>query len=607
MSDAVKKLSVYDDRIIQTAPAYAVERGALSLTNAPFVALSQTASQHTYNISVPSEGVFIDRAIEWTSQCALQFVAQPNTASVGAPVVVFGRDCALAPFPLHSLVQTATATINDATVALNTGDVLYEVMRLTDLNRNRTQRTCPTMLDSYASYNDAYQTQRNPLADYSASTDRSRVPNGAWGQVYFTLPNGTIIPPTSSGTYTAQVGSANVTVTYTNGVPVQSAGVSQYPIFASFRSTEKVVLSPFIFSDVYENEVGIFGVQNIQLVFNMTSPSQTAVAGRVLRSCSNITTISNVGYNTGTSAGTPFTNSRVNVIFLTPALSIPLPAKSICSYYEFPRYVSNQTFATPLVAGASAQIASQTITLPCVPDLMIIYCKPSAYSATDADWYLPITNISVNFDNFSGLLASVTTEQLYSMSVMNGLEMDYNQWLGYAMTAVGSGATPPSSAKVPLTGGFLVLKPSRDITLQEGIAPSVVGNYTFQFNATVNNWQSNAVSNATLYIVTANSGYFETVRGSSRVIKGVLNEADVINAPMAPAGTHANLQRIVGGRGALHKLGNVLGRVRDFMASHGGRSTGGAEGGAVGGAEGGARSGGRHTGGRRAGLASRLM
>jgi hypothetical protein len=214
---------------------------------------------------------------------------------------------------------------------------------------------------------------------------------------------------------------------------------------------------------------------------------------------------------------------------------------------------------------------------------------------------LPITNISINLDNFSGLLASVTTEQLYAMSVANGLEMDFNQWLGYAQSALGMGATPPSANKVALTGGFLVLKPSRDITLQEGIAPSVVGNYSFQFNATVSNWQSNPVSSATLYIVTANSGYFETVRGSSRVIKGVLNEADVINAPMAPAGTHANLQRIVGGRGALHKLGNVLGRVRDFMASpaSGGRPTGGAEGG---GAVGGARS-----GGRRMGLASRLM
>jgi hypothetical protein len=164
-----------------------------------------------------------------------------------------------------------------------------------------------------------------------------------------------------------------------------------------------------------------------------------------------------------------------------------------------------------------------------------------------------------------------------------------------------------SNAKVPLVGGFLVLKPSKDITLQEGQAPSVVGNYTFQFNATVNNWTNSTVSNATLYIITANSGYFETVKGSSRVIKGVLNEADVINAPMSSAGTRSNLQRIVGGRGSLAKLGNVLGKVREFMSQpSGGRPSGGAS---SGGAESGGRaSGGRPSGGRASGgLANRLM
>ena len=50
MSADIEKLAVFDDRIVQTRPKYAVEKGALSLTNAPFNAISATASQHTYNI-----------------------------------------------------------------------------------------------------------------------------------------------------------------------------------------------------------------------------------------------------------------------------------------------------------------------------------------------------------------------------------------------------------------------------------------------------------------------------------------------------------------------------------------------------------------------------
>jgi len=603
MTDAVQKMSVYDDRIVQTQPRYAVEKGALSLTNAPYTALSQTASQHTYNITVPSEGVFVDRAVDWTSTCFLQLTASPNTFAALAPCVVIGRDIALAPFPLHTLVQTMSATINDATVTTNTGDVLHELLRLTDYNKNRIQRQCPTMLDTYGNYNVAFGTNRNPLGDYQSSTSRENIPNGAWSQIQFTNPTGATL--VGNGTYTV----GTVTVAYTAGVPIQAAVIGDvpvggYPVFLSFRSTEKLVLAPFIWSDIHEMDTGMFGVQNIQLVMNLTSPSQTTPVGRVLRSCSNIVTTTAVGYNTGVNnaGGSPFTDSRVNVQFLTPSLSIPLPAKSIVPYYEFPRYVSNQTL--PAISnGQTHSIQSQTITLPCIPDLLILYCKPQVYASTDADWYLPITNISVNFDNFSGLLSSMTTEQLYTMSVMNGLEMDYNTWRGYTQSANVAGSTPPTGLKSQLCGGFLVLKPSKDITLQEGQAPSVVGNYTFQATMTVQNWSPNPVTNATLYVVTANSGYFETVKGSSRVIKGVLNEADVINAPMAAAGTRSNLMRIIGGRSALHRLGNVLGRVKEFMGPRhesGGAPSGGAA------PVGGARSAGARSAGAR-GLANRLM
>lgn len=605
MTDAVQKLSVYDDRIIQSQPKYAVEKGALSLTNAPFRALSETASQHTYNIVVPSEGVFVDRAIEWTSTCFLKWTAT-TTAAIGQPVITPGLDFSLAPFPLHTLVQTATATINDTTVTLNTGDVLHELLRLTDYAKNRLQRTCPTMLDSYANYTQCNNARQNPIAGYDNANSRYEVPNGAFGNVSFTDSAGNDL--VGNGNYPNPAGGPNIN--YTNGVPVVTAGaVAPYPIYFRFTSTEKVVLSPFIFSDVHENDTGIFGVQNIQFVFNMNAPSMSGVAGRVIRNNNQVGTITpgSVGFNTGTVNQSPFVNSRLNVQFLTPALSVPLPAKSIVPYYEFPRYVSqqslvNSTGAPGIANGQVAQIQSQTITLPCIPDMFLLYVKPQSYSAngTDGDYYLPLTQISINFDNFSGLLSSHTTEQLYAMSVSNGLDMDYNTWRG---KFVSEGALTPS------VGGFLVLKPSKDITLQEGQAPSVVGNYTFQFNATVQNFGATPITNATLYVVTANSGYLETVKGSSRVIKGVLNEADVINAPMSSAGTRSNLQRIVGGRGALHKLGNVLGRVKEFAG--GAMSAGASSGGAVsaGAISGGAISGGAMTGARmpKGGLARRLM
>jgi len=51
MSADIEKLALFDGRIVQSRPKYLVEKGALSLTNAPFSAIAQTASQHTYNIN----------------------------------------------------------------------------------------------------------------------------------------------------------------------------------------------------------------------------------------------------------------------------------------------------------------------------------------------------------------------------------------------------------------------------------------------------------------------------------------------------------------------------------------------------------------------------
>ena len=140
------------------------------------------------------------------------------------------------------------------------------------------------------------------------------------------------------------------------------------------------------------------------------------------------------------------------------------------------------------------------------------------------------------------------------MSVKNGLEMDWDTWCG--LSRVSNGAV---GSRVSTVGGFLVLKPSEDITLQSGQAPSLVGNFTLQFNLSVRNLFPFSVQ-PQIYVITANSGYFESIRGSSRIIKGVLSEQDIISAPLAPAGTREGLARLIGGK--VLSLANRLGMVK---------------------------------------------
>jgi len=650
MSADIEKMAVFDSRIVQSRPRYAVEKGALSLTNAPFNAISATSSQHTYNIYVPSENVFVDRALEWTSTATMSSVITPAGSvalyQLNFPLVVPGVDFALTAFPLNSLCSTMTATINDTTSVINSQDVLKEVLRLTDYKKNRLQRTCPTMLDKYQCYDDSYGLPNCPLNGYGTAIDYDGVQNGAFGQITFTdsagqplvegkfYVNGVLTTAAQTGAAAGAIPTAAIVGCYrcVNGLPSLTASsasnagagpidcVGPFTIFYQWTSTEKLVLSPFTFSDVHEWDTGLFGINNIQLIMNFQSPARiirhTGVRWNV--NLPSYGSLASPGSNpetqcslsgTAFATATPFQRSVVNVQFLTPSLDVPLPPKSVVPYMEFPRYLT--TSSTTINAGVALQIQSQTITLPQIPDLLIVYVKgllPAGSGSTNGindpnfgDFYLPIASrsygnvanpLSVNFDNFSGLLSSHTAEQLYAMSVKNGLDQDWLSWTGSAYSGqqqsapflgnpttqggvqpgwggFGSqlaGSNPPSAAtgaqKVPLTGGILVLKPSQDITLQTGQAPSLVGNFTLQFNLTVfnNTGQDGVVPQ--LFVITANSGFFESIRGSSRIIKGVLSEQDIIGAPLAPTATRQELCRYVGGAGLMSSLGNILSKVK---------------------------------------------
>lgn len=530
MSD-IQKISVFDERIVQRSPVqYAVEQGAASATNTNFVALSQSTSQHTYQIQVPSENVFLDKALDWSSTVYISVDVAIAVPVAGDQVLVLGRDAALAPFPLHQCVSTMTATINDTTVSLNTSDVLPQLLRLSDNMKNRELRTCPTYLDTYRTYNDAAGTWNNPLSGFENAINGNN-PNGAFWNVDFTNAAGVVIAP-----------------------PLQVAGTTAYTVHLKFTSVEKLILSPFCFSDIHENETGLFGLQNIQLSMNLNTLSLNGLTGRVLRT-TNVygKVLSNLAYNSGVAAGA-FQNSFISCLFLTPSLSLPLPSVSRVNYMEFPRYVQTVNPTTAIASDATlSNQQSQTITLPCIPDLIIISARPTSYTKYEGDWNLPITNISVNFDNFSGLMSSFTPQELFSISQTNGLDMTWSEWNGQATQALGG---LPRNQFVGTVGGFLVLKPSRDITLQTGQAPSNIGNYTFQFNYSVYNPSTSPVAAYQLVVITANSGFFESIKGSSRVVKGVLSQKDVIEADAKGAITRTELNRYVGG--------SVSGMIKGF-------------------------------------------
>jgi hypothetical protein len=602
----VEKLAVFDGRIVQQKPRFAVEKGSLSVTNQPFSALSQSTSQHTYSVQVPSEQTFVDRKVDWTSQVGLQitFASVGNAVAGTYTIPPMGKSWSYCAFPLQSLTSTIQATINDTSVVVNSADVLKEVLRLVDFSADRIQRTTPTKLDVladcradawmpdsvYGSFVGANIATAGSLAYSTGISVRDEFPNGAFisgltdaGYVtpYVTSFNGAIPTATSLLTAGNSAASTNITTATLNvdgSISITASATITAPwsltVYVSPFFTEKLVLSPFVFSDVREADTGLFGIQNIQFVLNMRQPSDCRLVRQLIGYTTDAAPVAfNISSAYSTAAGVPsFQKSRLDMTFLTPSLDLPLPPKSVVPFQEFPRYITSQV---SLATGINTAVATQTITLPQIPDMLVVYAKPTSYADnTQADWYFPITGCNIQWDNFAGLMSTYTQPELYEISVKNGLEMTYPVWSGRVNgggvnksdVATTSNASYINKSVLQTVGGPLLIKPGQDYALQTGQAPSLVGNYTLQISLNLANY-TGAATTANIYVMTINSGFFESVKGTSRVVKGILNEAEIISAPIAGPVVRGQIERVSGGVGVFKKLGHFLSKAPSFIHS----------------------------------------
>ncbi|MFM7977886.1 MAG: phage major capsid domain-containing protein, partial [Candidatus Fonsibacter sp.] len=80
-----------------------VLKGGQNVTCQTFKAISQSTSNHVYNVAVPTLETIISREVLWKSTVTLKVTTEGRP--VGAYAMNYGVTDALAPFPLHILVN----------------------------------------------------------------------------------------------------------------------------------------------------------------------------------------------------------------------------------------------------------------------------------------------------------------------------------------------------------------------------------------------------------------------------------------------------------------------------------------------------------------------
>lgn len=378
------------------------------------------------------------------------------------------------------------------------------------------------------------------------------------------------------------------------------------PVMFRFQSTEPLCVSPFLWQDSKQmSEVGLYGITNMTVNLTLAQPGAvtgydkgvaqitSANVGRMyMDKLSNaygsyqyMTRQSGINALFGNmrlqppagSAGNqngPWTETpRLLCTFLTPPPEITLPLVSSVPYVEFPRY-SNSASAAISSAG-TYQVKSNTVTLSSIPDLLVVFVKPAFRGQTQSDTYIPISNVGVTFDNYANLCSNYSQEDLYACSVAGGLDMDWHQFRGYGRSKVSTLIPSSSGAEgtlfdtytstspyAQLTGSPIILRMGQDIPLSSGLAPGTLGNYSVQVNITLDNSNGffnylgtvggTTSNNVIVTVMGVNSGFFESVRGSSALRKTILNTNDVEAASTSSAVTSTQLVRLVGGAAGMH-------------------------------------------------------
>lgn len=401
-------------------------------------------------------------------------------------------------------------------------------------------------------------------------------------------------------TSSAAAGAFSAAVSTSLALQAGFSASTPMPVFGQVSVVEPLIISPLIWADSAEFQtVGLYGMTNMQFILNfsplgtcyaaanpsvlykdsygaalpawiddLTRPTQNT--GNILRSSNIRSVISDLTFSNQAALNGPWTNPTLYATFLTPGPDVTLPLVSTVPYVEFPRYV--QTITGSLAQAAASGIRTQTISLTSIPDMVMIYVKPATKGPSQLDQYIPISNVSVTFDNFSNLCSGFQQFNLYESAVAAGLDIDWHQWRGYSQSAVASTfrtsaatnavTTAPvfrQAGVTQLSGGPILLRMGQDITLSPGLAPGCLGNYSFQATLTLSNPYGfyDYLQAVTVTVIAINTGFFETVRGQSAIRKTILNSADVESATPDSGMSRTHLNRMVG-RGAYMRGGSYF-------------------------------------------------
>ena len=400
--------------------------------------------------------------------------------------------------PLSSIIFDLRTTINSQSVNSNLSDTIHARSRYWKQGVNQRSQTtsASAMIDNVQNYADAFGTTNSPLCGF---------------------------------------GDSGLTSGQGRGVISDLEIISNTPTAAEVRFSvfEPCILAPFIHDEnscvgtLWRVNTLSFDLQfeNINRIWCHDSASDGHITGM----------------------DTTLENMECLVTFITPPRGLEVPEICVVPYDQWNRLETDVGVMNP---NEEKVIVSSVYQFQQVPQSVYLYCKPAksnifttlADTIGTSDTFTHISNISITFNNRMNLLSNLTPEQLFKISVENGLNMDYHNYRGIINGTF-------DGPRVGLSGSVIKLLFGKDIAGEE-IVPGLggpKGRCNFQIQATVKNINQTRAFPFTFYVVPCYEGYM-TISNQNNVtcIAPINDVEDVVISPESKISYH-NYNEVMGG------------------------------------------------------------
>ena len=466
---------------------YAIETTGTENTYNQFPIQNISSSGFTITCNPPNRNVFVNRKfyLEVTYQITFTgtsisgpLLQCPGLQSSTGQALGTRYDDAPRAYPLANSLSNIAVNLNGDVISTNLNEYIRALTRYHNevvTCQDRAESYTPTMLDQYLHYSEGFQAARGELMDYQHNPYQN--PRGGYPYV------DVIRNDVGGGTITAIV---------------------------NLRVMEPVYLSPLGFQ-CDRDKPSFIGLDTITLVGTFGGRGNGNLGGLASALWSHSDRLNTANPITSVSVNVSPSVGPQNAYFqyITPPLDMEISNENV---YEFHNPIYYSTTQPLFTSSMPPQVFPlNNIQLNSIPDRMYIWCSKRDQDVTilDTDTYFGITNVNITLNNKAGILSTASQYDLYNMSVRNGINMDFTQF-------------------IKRCGSVLCLKFGEDIPLANLLTSGVRGSYNFSAQVTCQNIYGDNIT-PSLNVLFVSTGTYTISNGSCYRSVGDVTESDVLN------------------------------------------------------------------------------